>query len=123
MIVKPAVAQRLEGRVAIVTGGGGNPSIGRSICLRYAEEGAKVAVLDVDRTGAEAVVAEITSGGGAASAHHCDVTDETAVETAVDSVAEAWGDGSTSWSIAPLGTKGWAAGGPSTNGPKSNGTG
>ena len=42
MNVKPAIAQRLEGRVAIVTGGGGDPSIGRAICLRFAEEGAKV---------------------------------------------------------------------------------
>jgi NAD(P)-dependent dehydrogenase (short-subunit alcohol dehydrogenase family) len=92
MKVKPAVAQRLEGRVAIVTGGGGNLSIGRSICLRYAEEGAKVGILDVDLPGAEAAVAEIEAGGGVALARKCDVTDSAAVKAAVDSMAGAWGD-------------------------------
>ena len=57
-------AQRLRGKVAIVTGGGGRNSIGRSISLRFAEEGARVAVLDIDTEGAESVAAEIRDGGG-----------------------------------------------------------
>ncbi len=92
MEVKPAVAQRLRGRVAIVTGGGGNPSIGRSICLRFAEEGAKVGILDIDLPGAEAVVDEISRGGGVAQSAMCDVTDSAAVETAVASIAGSWGE-------------------------------
>jgi len=90
MNIRPTVAQRIRGRVAIVTGGGGHPSIGRSICLRFAEEGAKVGILDIDLPGAQAVADEITAGGGLASAHRCDVTDSTAVETAVNAVAAAW---------------------------------
>lgn len=42
---------RLQDRVAIVTGGGGTNSIGRAICLRYAQEGARVAVFDLDGAG------------------------------------------------------------------------
>jgi 3-oxoacyl-[acyl-carrier protein] reductase len=77
--------------VAIVTGGGGNPSIGRSLALRLAEEGAKTAVLDIDVAGAEATVREIVAGGGEALAAGCDVTDVSAVQAAVGQVLETWG--------------------------------
>ncbi|MCE5254552.1 MAG: SDR family oxidoreductase [Actinomycetia bacterium] len=92
MNIKPAVAQQLRERVAIVTGGGGDPSIGRSICLRYAEEGAKVGILDVDEAGAEKVAHEIDAGGGTARAVRCDVTDAGAVKSAVATIASAWDD-------------------------------
>jgi NAD(P)-dependent dehydrogenase (short-subunit alcohol dehydrogenase family) len=92
MKIKPAVAQRLKDKVAIVTGGGGNPSIGRSIGLRFAEEGAKVGILDIDLPGAEAVAAEIDAGGGTARAFGCDITDLAAVTGAAAAIAGAWGD-------------------------------
>ena len=82
---------RLRDRVAIVTGGGGENSIGRAICVRYAEEGARVAVLDVDVVGAERVVAEIRDGGGSALAVACDVADLSQCEAAAKRVADAWG--------------------------------
>ena len=47
-------AQRLKDKVAIVTGGGGENSIGRAISLRYGAEGAKVAVLDINADGSYA---------------------------------------------------------------------
>ena len=47
----------LDGRHAVVTGGGSG--IGRATCRRMAEEGARVAVLDVDGESAEAVAEEI----------------------------------------------------------------
>ncbi len=90
--VKPEVAQQLRGRVALVTGGGGNPSIGRSICIRYAEEGARVGILDIDVSGAEAVAEEIGAAGGAAQAIGCDVTDAEAVKNAVAVIAGGWDD-------------------------------
>jgi 3-oxoacyl-[acyl-carrier protein] reductase len=82
---------RLDGRVAIVTGGGGSNSIGRAISLRYAREGAKVAVLDINAEGAARVAAEITTAGGTAMPVVCDITDLAQCEAAAKSVADAWG--------------------------------
>jgi NAD(P)-dependent dehydrogenase (short-subunit alcohol dehydrogenase family) len=63
---------RLKGKVAVVTGGGNG--IGAAIGARMAEEGAAVAVVDVDASGAEKAAG--------ASFHLCDVTDEDAVAAA-----------------------------------------
>lgn len=92
MKIKPEVAQQLKDRVAVVTGGGGDPSIGRSICLRYGEEGAKVGILDIDLDGAKRVAEEINAGGGTARAFGCDVTDAEGVKSAVAEIAAAWDD-------------------------------
>ncbi len=60
------MAGRLEGRVAVVTGAG--QGIGRAVCLRYAAEGAKVAVVDINGEAAEAVAEEIAAAVEFASA-------------------------------------------------------
>jgi NAD(P)-dependent dehydrogenase (short-subunit alcohol dehydrogenase family) len=70
----------LEGQKVVVTGGGSG--IGRATCRRMAEEGARVAVLDIDGESAEAVATEI---GG--SAHVADVTDPDGLRVAVDDAA------------------------------------
>ena len=70
----------LEGKRAIVTGGGSG--IGRAACRRMAEEGARVAVFDVNGEAADAVAAEIGGIGRAV-----DVGDVDAVRVAVDDVA------------------------------------
>jgi 2-hydroxycyclohexanecarboxyl-CoA dehydrogenase len=62
----------LKDKVVIVTGGGGG--IGTATCRRLAEEGAKVAVLDVDEPAAARVAAAITQTGGTAAACPCDIT-------------------------------------------------
>lgn len=54
----------LEGKVAIVTGGGSG--IGRAIAVLYAAEGASVVVSDVDEKGAGETLAEIMAAGGKA---------------------------------------------------------
>jgi len=84
-------AQRLAGRVAIVTGGGGTNSIGRAISLRLGQEGAQVTVLDVDAEGASRVADEIQAVGGVALAVTCDITDLEQCKTAVSKTAEAFG--------------------------------
>jgi len=70
----------LEGKCAVVTGGGSG--IGRATCRRMAEEGARVAVFDVDEESAKAVAGEV---GG--PAYGVDVGDPEALRTAVDAAA------------------------------------
>ena len=82
--------RRLLGRVALVTGGGAN-SIGRSIALRLAREGAKVGVLDIDESRAATVASEITASGGEATPITCDVTDLEHCEAAAKLVADMYG--------------------------------
>ena len=81
---------RLDGRVAIVTGGGGNNSIGRAISLRYGREGARVAVLDINSEGAARVAGEVAAAGGTAIAVTCDITDLAQCKNAAMQVAEEW---------------------------------
>lgn len=81
---------QLDGKVAIVTGAGQN--IGRAIALRFAAEGAAVAVVDRDRGRAEAVAREIGAAGGRGLAVVADVADEDAVAAAVDRVVGHFGD-------------------------------
>ncbi len=75
----------LRGKRAIVTGGASG--IGRAICLRMAEEGVEVAVLDRDEAGAQATAARIRAAGGAAEALRCDVSARPEVDAAVARVA------------------------------------
>jgi len=67
----------LEGKVALVTGGGSG--IGRAIALTFARAGAMIAVNDIRDDAAQAVVDEITGAGGRAMAVPADVADGRAV--------------------------------------------
>jgi len=78
---------RLEGKVAIVTGGA--TGLGRAIALRYAREGAKVVVADL--ADAEPVVVEAKAGGGEALAVRTDISDETAVRVLVERTVDSFG--------------------------------
>ncbi len=73
--------QRFEGKTVIVTGGGGG--IGGASCHRFAKEGARVAVLDLNLPAAEAVATAIRADGGQAAALLCDITDRASVDAAV----------------------------------------
>ena len=80
---------KLQGKVAIVTGAASG--IGKAIAQRYAVEGAKVAIADMNRDAAEAAAAELRGTGAKAMAVAADVTDEAQVNDAVAAVVKAWG--------------------------------
>ena len=72
---------RLQGKRAIVTGGGSG--IGRGAAIKLAEEGAGVAVLDINLEAAQEAAASIVEAGGNAFALRADVADEKDIENAV----------------------------------------
>ncbi|MBL4893407.1 MAG: SDR family NAD(P)-dependent oxidoreductase [Emcibacter sp.] len=76
----------LDGKIALVTGSG--RGIGRAVALKFAQEGAKVVVNDLDSDVGDAVVAEIRDMGGEAVACNGSVTDvdfgERFIKTALD---------------------------------------
>lgn len=73
--------QGLDGKTVIVTGGGGG--IGGAACRRFAKEGARVAVFDMNLEAAQRVAADIAESGGKAVAFKCDITNRAEVDAAV----------------------------------------
>ena len=73
--------RNLSGKTVIVTGGGGG--IGGATSRRFAAEGAKVAVFDVNLASAQQVVDGIRATGGTADAFKCDITHREEVDAAV----------------------------------------
>jgi NAD(P)-dependent dehydrogenase (short-subunit alcohol dehydrogenase family) len=81
--------KRIDGKVAIVTGGA--QGIGQGICLRLAEEGAKVAIFDINLVEARKTAEEIEKAGGTALAIKVDITKSAEVEAAVKQVISKFG--------------------------------
>ncbi len=71
----------LQQKVVIVTGGAGG--IGSATCRRLAEEGAKVAIFDLNLNAAEQLAQELQQSGAQALAVQCDITQMALVEQAV----------------------------------------
>jgi NAD(P)-dependent dehydrogenase (short-subunit alcohol dehydrogenase family) len=80
---------QLQGKKAIITGGA--QGIGRATAIAYAQEGADLALLDLNQAGAEAIAAEAATHGVKAFAIQCDVTRESEVEAAIQSAVSQLG--------------------------------
>jgi meso-butanediol dehydrogenase/(S,S)-butanediol dehydrogenase/diacetyl reductase len=80
---------RFSGKTVVVTGGG--HGIGRASALRFASEGARVAVVDVRGDHAGQVAQECRAAGGDGRAYPADVTDPDQVAAAVEQIAAALG--------------------------------
>jgi 3-oxoacyl-[acyl-carrier protein] reductase len=80
---------RLSGKVSIITGAG--QGIGRATALKFAKEGAKVAVCDINVESVEQTVELVESAGGEAIGFRIDVTDKESINRMVDGVMAKWG--------------------------------
>ena len=83
------MAGRLEGKAAVVTGAGSG--FGEGIAVRYAREGAKVLVADIDEANGRRVADSIAAGGAEARFHAVDVGEEADNEAMVAAAREAFG--------------------------------
>ena len=77
---------RLDGKVALVTGGASG--IGRAIVKRFAKSGAAVRILDLNQKEAEGLALEIAVAGGNASAFSCDVTSAASMQAVIERIAQ-----------------------------------
>ena len=80
---------KLNGKAAIVTGAASG--LGKAIAIRFAHEGAKVAIADLDKQAADAAAAEIAAAGGRAIGVAMDVTSEEDVNAGVAATVAAFG--------------------------------
>jgi NAD(P)-dependent dehydrogenase (short-subunit alcohol dehydrogenase family) len=80
---------RIAGKRAIITGAG--MGIGRATAIRFAQEGARVGLIDINRVALDEVVSRITDSGGEALPLIADVSREDQVSHAVDQAVARWG--------------------------------
>ena len=80
---------RLLGKVSIITGAG--QGIGRATALKFASEGAKVALCDINLDSIKQTMHEIEADGGEAACFRIDVTDKVSIAKMVEGVMIKWG--------------------------------
>lgn len=80
---------KLAGKTAIITGGGGG--IGRSTAIRFAKEGVRVVVADIDAAIGEETVSLIKRDGGEAIFIKTDVTDSDEIKALIDTTTSTFG--------------------------------
>jgi NAD(P)-dependent dehydrogenase (short-subunit alcohol dehydrogenase family) len=80
---------RLQDKVAIITGGG--TGIGEATCERFVQEGARVAIFDVNLAAAESTAERLRAQGHETMAIKVDVTQEPTIIAGVQQVVDRWG--------------------------------
>jgi len=80
---------RLTGKVSIITGAA--QGIGRATAIKFAKEGAKVAVCDINLVLIDETVKQIRDAGGEAAGFRVDVTDKESIAKMVEGVMAKWG--------------------------------
>ncbi|HEY3713456.1 MAG TPA: SDR family NAD(P)-dependent oxidoreductase [Jatrophihabitantaceae bacterium] len=81
----------LDGRVAVITGGGGTHSIGRATGKLFAEQGGRVVLADINAKALEQTVAELASAGLDVAGIPTDVAEYDSVHALADAVFERYG--------------------------------
>ena len=76
----------LQKKTAIITGGASG--IGKAIAIRFAQKGANVCILEINKESAQVVVDEIISSGGKAKAYQCDVSNQKKVLSVIAEITE-----------------------------------
>ena len=83
------LSRSIEGKISLITGAANG--MGRATAHLFADEGAQVAVVDVDAGGVETVVGEIADAGGTAKGWTLDLRDADAIQRVIDEVATHFG--------------------------------
>lgn len=82
---------RLKGKVAIITGAASKPGLGNATAIRFAEEGAKLVITDINEEGLKATEEEVKKAGGEVMSWRQDVTSEEDWEATIERTLETWG--------------------------------
>ncbi len=85
------MSDTLKGKVALITGAG-SEGMGRAICLRLAEQGADIIAFDIDKAGLDRTAAELGRFGNRVHIAAVDITQEAALDAAVDQAIAALGE-------------------------------
>jgi len=82
---------RMLNKIAIITGAASNPGLGYSTAVRFAQEGAKLVITDIDMVGLAAVEKEIAATGAEVLAMEQNVVDEQRWQAVIDATVERFG--------------------------------
>ena len=99
------MAGRVEGKVALVTGGASG--IGRATALTFAREGAKLVIADINADGGHQTVHMITENGGEATFVQVDVSQAIAVEAMISQTVATYGRLDCAHNNAGIGSRPW----------------